>query len=149
MSRFPLLGLLLCVLMGCHNGPAPEPTDTSTPIEQTLTIYRLDGDAGRQPESSDTFHKWLILKRHTITDSTTQQSVLEALQAGIDDPNAAQRRCFIPRHGIRHRLPDGHTMDHVICFQCGSYHAYLDGVSHNGGAIAPTKIKRALDSILQ
>lgn len=147
MTRFPLLGLLLCALMGCHNGPASEPTDAPTAIEQTITVYRLDGDAGRQPESSDTFHAWLILERRTITDSATQQSLLETLQAGIDDPDARAARCFIPRHGIRHEV-DGSTMDYVICFQCGSYHSYLDGVRHGGGTIGRTGIKAALDAML-
>ena len=143
-----LLGLLLCALTGCHDGPDHGTADAPAPVEETITIYRLDGDAGRQPDSTSTFHEWLITRSRTISDPATQQSLLAALQAGIDDPDARPMRCFIPRHGIRHRQADGETMDYVICFQCGLYRASLDGQEHAGGTIGRADLQKMLDALM-
>jgi len=136
-----LLCLSVLALFSCH---APEQAPTST----SITLYRLDGEAGPAPDQDDTFHDWKILEECTFTDQGMQQALLTALQVGIDDPDARQSRCFIPRHGIRHQRADGLTMDHVICFQCSSYRAYLDAQRESGGTIGRTELSPAFTRLL-
>ena len=144
MKNAPLLGLLCLsalALLSCH---APE----QAPVSTSITLYRLDGEAGPAPDQDDTFHDWKILEACTFTDQGMQQALLTALQAGIDDPDARQSRCFIPRHGIRHQRADGRTMDHVICFQCSSYRAYLDAQQDSRGTIGRTELSPAFTRLL-
>ena len=141
--------LLLCVLLAaCQPESGPTPEQNSPRHESSITIYRLDGDAGRQPDSEGTFHDWVVTASRPITDSAVQRSLLDELQAGIDDPDAQARRCFIPRHGIRHCQDDGHTVDYVICFQCGLYRSTLDDQPDEGGTIGRSGLQKLMDSLL-
>ena len=146
---FSILLLILSGLTACRcdsdHLPTTAATATTVTVDDPLvTLYRLDGDAGRQPDGENTFHDWIILNTRIITDPDTQQNkILIPLQAGIDDPDARQRRCFIPRHGIRHLTKDGQTLDYVICFQCGSYHLYRNGERATGGTIGPVDFLRS------
>ena len=142
-----ILPLLLCSLSACHSGPTSF-EEAADPIRETITIYRLDGDAGRQPDSDGTFHAWPITAARTIADPAVERSLLEELRIGIDDPDAQARRCFIPRHGIRHLRIDGRTVDYVICFQCGLYRTMLDGRRNEGGTIGRSDLRRLMDSLL-
>ena len=139
--------LMLCSLTACQNGPGrPAATSnavTSASMKPTITLYRLDGDAGRQPDVEDTFHEWDILGTRIITDPARQQDMMTDLQAGIDDPDARQMRSFIPRHGIRRQQENGQTLDYVICFQCGSYHLYRNDERAGGGTIGPVDFLRS------
>ena len=117
-----ILPLLLCSLSACHSGPTSF-EEAADPIRETITIYRLDGDAGRQPDSDGTFHAWPITAARTIADPA---GTIAAGGTRTESMILTQaRRCFIPRHGIRHLRIDGRTVDYVICFS-GLYRTMLD-----------------------
>ena len=141
--------LLLCALqtacsLDSGSGARPDILRQNS----SITIYRLDGDAGRQPDSDGTFHDWIVTAVRSVTDPAVQRSLLDALRTGIEDPDARASRCFIPRHGIRHCQDDGNTIDYVICFQCALFRSFRDDGPGEGGTIGRSSLQTLMDSLL-
>ncbi|MBC23786.1 MAG: hypothetical protein CMJ32_07730 [Phycisphaerae bacterium] len=92
-------------------------------------VYSLDPDLdfkyGNQNKMGiRTFQGWRVLKELRPT-MATRYELAEALAKASRPLGGNPVDCFNPRHGIRSTI-NGKTYDFVICFQCNSYHVYVD-----------------------
>ena len=90
------------------------PSEMRPTVRETL-------DPGGDPVA---FRGWMVLGRLRV-EGTTQQLLLQVLEAGVSESDGRVARCFNPRHGIR-ATSDGHLFDMVICFECFSILVFED-----------------------
>ena len=147
MIRLILPTLLCCVLPVLNACSGPPALTAGTPpllpqgslmpeqgwnalIKGTdCVVYSLDPDLdfkyGNQNKTGiRTFQGWKVLNELRPT-MATRYELAESLARASMPLNVVPVDCFNPRHGIR-SMRNGKTYDFVICFQCNSYHVYVD-----------------------
>jgi hypothetical protein len=116
VGMFPSLGIPIP-----HRVPAELPND---PDE--LAIYSIDGPARFDHQVVDQLYGFPVLGKVEVKDPVQRRDLVADIKWAMWLPKN-QARCFVPRHLIRTKK-DGKTVDTLICFQCGKYSAYLDGL---------------------
>lgn len=87
------------------------------PMDPTL---RSESD----PPPAETFHRFAVLGKKSITNPSERAELLRALDEGIAAADGVPAAClFSPRHGISATLKD-ETVDLVICFECLTIEVY-------------------------
>lgn len=106
-------------------GPSPVRLLSLDPYERALDPAAWES---RGYDSLPSFHDYAVLGETTL-DEATRRRVVQALYDGIDASDGRVAACFNPRHGLSAPAPDGGagTVDLVICFECLSLQAYVDG----------------------
>jgi hypothetical protein len=125
------LGVLCCVcLLACEHRRAysiPDP-DLSIPID-SMTVYSLDGNnlpsrEGKSPGES--FHGFRVLGKVDIASPKDRTAIAAAIKEGIAK-GAQGSNCFFARHDVKFTQA-GKTLEYLICFECGQFELYMDGV---------------------
>ena len=70
------------------------------------------------------FHKYPVLGKIEIKDSTKREALLIELQTAMEN-YGEQSKCFNPRHGIRAARGD-EIVELVICFECGTIYFFSE-----------------------
>jgi hypothetical protein len=156
LTRLGLLALLAACLAVPVTGQEEAKNDLAPEVRAvldkavTVELLSLDPigiDKIDDVPEKDRFHGYRVLGRTTLKDAEQRKAVLGALDKGIKDSDGQVARCFNPRHGIR-ASADGKTVDVVICFECLSMQAYLDG-KRNGGALTTRGPQPVFDRTLR
>ena len=111
---------------------------------ETFELYSLDPKPAKDVNG---FHDYKVLGKTLVKDAKVREGIVAALYKGIADTDGTVAGCFNPRHGIRAGA-DGQTADLVICFECLSMQAYLDG-KRDGGALTTGGPQTTFDKVLR
>jgi hypothetical protein len=120
---------VLLALPACHRERLPADVRAVLDGAEEIELYSLDPDHNK-PKGADTFHGWNVLGKVTLTDRADRSRVVTALKRGVNASDGMVAACFIPRHGIK-ASHAGKTLELVICFQCLSMKAHVDGKQHS------------------
>lgn len=95
------------------------------------------------------FHDHRVLGETVIDDSSQKHRILDEFYRSIKGGNPDEvAACFLPRHAIQ-ATHNGTQFDFVICFGCGYYVVYRNGVSSdNGGAPISDAARSEFDRVL-
>ncbi len=133
------LGLLALSQTGCGR----EPIDT-------MTIYSLDAKSDdpsyKLPPGVEKFYGWAVLGKVDVTEPGDRESVLKAIEKGIEDGDV-MAKCFWPRHAVR-LTRGGKTTDYVICFECRQLDKYVNN-EHQSNVATSRSPAEALNEHLQ
>ena len=76
-----------------------------------------------------TFHSYPILD-HALVRGDQKSRLARAVCADLRTvANGLRPMCFEPRHAL-HFVQDGHEVDILLCYECGRYAVFRDGVGH-------------------
>jgi hypothetical protein len=103
------------------------------PATSRLSCAKADDTSG----DGACFHGWQVLGRTTVAPRPSQRALVAALDAGIAGSDGGIAICFQPRHAIR-AVRGKSTVDLLICFECLSMIAYVDGVVTDRVPISPS-----------
>jgi len=140
-----LVGCVYLFVMLIDDNKVPAEISAAWEKGESVELLSLDPDEARgeetakEPEGSDKtkatakpelFHGYAVLGSTKLTKQD-RPTLLAALKRGSAENNGTVAGCFLPRHGIR--IQSGkQTVELVICFQCLSVQAYLDGQPTSG-----------------
>jgi hypothetical protein len=153
LALFALLAACLAAPVVAQEQAKNElPADVRAVLDKATTVELLSLDPtpigkGEDVPEKERFHGYRVLGRTTLKDADKRKAVLAALDKGIKDSDGRVARCFNPRHGI-HAVQDGKTADVVICFECLSMEAYLDG-KRTGSALTTRGPQATFDKTLR
>ncbi|WP_425615661.1 hypothetical protein NA78x_005591 [Anatilimnocola sp. NA78] len=100
------------------------------PIEEAAATDAAEEDKTNPIAKPERFHDYVVLGSTKLTKQD-RQTLLAALQKSSAENNGTVAGCFLPRHGIRIQAGK-QTVELVICFQCMSVQAYIDGKPTSG-----------------
>ena len=91
----------------------------------TFFLYSLNpgGSTNYSVNTDRIFHGFSILGKAEIKPADDPAALLKTFAQGIREDDGQAAFCFNPRHGLR-MVVGSATNDFVICFECGSVHAY-------------------------
>jgi hypothetical protein len=131
------VGLLALSTAGCGPG-----SDLQNPEE--MILFSIDGRSVESqpghrrgdgvPTAVGEFHGYPVLGKVEITDLEKRKQIVAALKEGRAS-KGEQAKCFWPRHAVR-AVEKGHTVEYIICFQCGGCEVYTDGKRSGGGSLS-------------
>jgi hypothetical protein len=156
MYRVSSVSILIAFLVilgsaGCSGQKASKlPSAAKSILENADQIELLSIDPGHperdEPPPNGDYYSWKVLGRTTIEDSDTRNSIVSAVERGIEE-EGMPAKCFDPRHAI-HASHKGKTVDLLICFQCKQILVYLDGERQDPYLLTSSSPEPVLDKVL-
>lgn len=124
--RKPLLAVILATMVvGCGQSSPPA---AAPPTPDELTLYAIDGLVN-EPTAFVTdgkhFRGYEVLGKIEVSDLSTRQKIVKAIEDGIAESDGTVASCFWPRHGV-HVVTNGRAVDYVICYECLQAYIFSD-----------------------
>lgn len=100
-------------------------------------------------DQGEVLDDYAVLGR-AVMDPATRLRVVQALYDGMDDNDGTVAACFNPRHGLSATTagPEPKRVDLVICFECYSFQAFVDG-EHAANSLTTDVPQRTFDAALR
>ena len=106
------------------------PGDVRAALEapDTMELVSLEPSSGWDgPDAGgERLHAWLVIGRAEVSDPETRAEVARLVLRGVRESEGMIAACFNPRHAVR-VTRDGVLHELVICYECYSMAAYVDG----------------------
>jgi hypothetical protein len=139
--RILLTIVLVAVVLGCAPPPPPKRTQAElikyllegrdkveTSALQALKhaasieiVFLVPDEVYSLPKKDpkqEYFNWWKVVSRRML-NKEERKAVVERLSKEIAGPSRDENAdCFEPRHALRVRTEDGHSLDIVLCFSC-------------------------------
>ena len=92
-------------------------------VENAESFEIISVDPDRTHSGNDRFRGFLIRGRTELRDEIAKKRLMGALYTSLGHGMPAL--CFDPRYAI-HAVRAGHSVDLLICFQCGQVEGFVD-----------------------
>jgi hypothetical protein len=103
-----------------HRGKLPAKVMQQVAAARSWTVLSIDPKP--RGASAGRFHGYDVLGSLPLSDPQPALTVIGELDHAVSKGGTEQLACeFAPRHGLEGRMPDGRTIEFLICYECGQF----------------------------